>query len=406
MPGALGVWLGGGRVGTLTNLPGDYNLFSFEEDYLEDPHPLVLSQSFIGESGNSIRIIPRVHRVSPPFFANLLPEEDALLRGIVAKQQDINRSRDYPFLSALGRDLPGAVVIRELEPTTESEEEPEVPLSTERPLRFSLAGVQLKFSASLVANRLAIPLEGIGGHWIVKLPTNAFSRLPENEYTIMQLAALTGLGVPEIRLIDLDEVEGLPGYLPALRPDEPRKAYVIRRFDRAPDGVRSHYEDFNQIAGQAPRDKYDNKATHWLASVIATLCPSEDLDEFLRRLVFGICVGNNDMHLKNWALAYPDGRRARIAPMYDFVCTRLYFPDGDLALTVGGKRRFEEIDEDALRTFAASAEISSRHVLALVRETAERLREGWRTVRDGVSDRSLVEAVERNFRQTPLMNAR
>jgi serine/threonine protein kinase HipA of HipAB toxin-antitoxin module len=32
------------------------------------------------------------------------------------------------------------------------------------------------------------------------------------------------------------------------------------------------------------------------------------VDELVRRLVFGVCTGNNDMHLKNWALTYPGGR--------------------------------------------------------------------------------------------------
>ena len=99
--------------------------------------------------------------------------------------------------------------------------------------------------------------------------------------------------MPPVELIDIDAVEGLPADLPALRADEPRLAYAIARFDRAPNGERTHCEDFNQIADQQPQDKYDGKATHWIANVVATLCESADVDELVRRLVFGVCTGNN-----------------------------------------------------------------------------------------------------------------
>lgn len=201
---------------------------------------------------------------------------------------------------------------------------------------FSLAGVQLKFSASMAGDRLTIPLDERSGSWIAKLPTNAFAQLPQNEAFVMDFARKIGLPVPETRLADLDSIEGLPVDLPALRDDEPRQAYIISRFDRDRNGTRTHVEDFNQVADQSPEDKYENKTSSWIANVIATICPPEDLDDFIRRLVFSVSIGNNDRQLQNWALTYPDGRNARLAPLYDFVCTREYYPNGELALTIGG----------------------------------------------------------------------
>jgi len=75
VPGALGVWLQSNRIGTIINFSGDYNLFSFEEEYLTDERRPVLSQAFIGTGGNVIQRVPRTHRIAAPFFANLLPEE-------------------------------------------------------------------------------------------------------------------------------------------------------------------------------------------------------------------------------------------------------------------------------------------------------------------------------------------
>jgi serine/threonine-protein kinase HipA len=404
MPGSLHVFLGATRVGTFTNLDGDYNLFNFDQAYLDDPQRAVLSQGLIGTSREPIARVPRIQTVAPPFFANLLPEEGSLLRSIIARQHAINPRRDFPFLRALGGDLPGAVVLRGSEEIDHTPEPGEGGISEQQPLRFSLAGVQAKFSATARDKRLSIPMSGVGGSWIVKLPANAFARLPENEFVAMTLARAIGLDVPEIRLVDLDEIDGLPRELPELRADEPRLAYAIRRFDRAP-GVRVHAEDFNQIANVAPDKKYEAKPSHWLAQVTQALCPPEDVEELVRRLVFGVCIGNNDMHLKNWGIIYPNGRDARLAPMYDYVCTRAYYPAGALALTIGEERAFESIDPTALSRFARRAELSERRTLTLASEVVERLRYAWRDLRPRVDNPALVDALERTFAAVPLMRA-
>lgn len=402
----LGVWLQSRRIGAMTNLSGDYNLFSFDEDYLDDERRPVLSQAYVGIAEDPIRRIPRTHRVAPPFFANLLPEESSLLRTLVARQHGINRTRDFPYLNVLGRDLPGAIVIDALSPPASGAPTLEETLpATERPLRFSLAGVQLKFSASMVGERLTIPVGGTGGSWIAKLPTNTFPRLPENEHTVMAFARAIGLAVPQTGLIDLDSIEGLPADIPALRTDEPRKAYVIKRFDREDDGGRMHVEDFNQIANQPPDEKYDNKNSSWIANVIATICPQSDVDDFVRRLVFGVCIGNNDMHLKNWAISYPDTRNARLAPVYDYVCTREYYPNGQLALTVGGERDFSRIGRDALRAFAQGAEISARHTELLAGEVVTAIHDTWPRFKSSIENEDLKHAIERNFAAVPLMSS-
>jgi serine/threonine-protein kinase HipA len=409
MPDVLTVALNAYRVGTLTSLSGDYILFNFDAAYIEDSARPVLSQAFIGMSGEPVRIVPRTHRVAPPFFANLLPEEGSILRALIARQYEINRNRDFPYLRALGRDLPGAVVLDEVGGSSADGTEQDVaapPALTPPPLRFSLAGVQLKFSVKTNDARLAVPLGGTEGSWIAKLPTTSFPRLPENEFAIMTLARRVGLPVPEIRMVALDAIDGLPSDLPALRADEPRMCYVIRRFDRREDGTRVHAEDLNQIANQPPEEKYEHRTSSWIANVVATLCPQDDVDDFIRRLIFGVCVGNNDMHLKNWSVTYPDGRNARLAPVYDYVCTRAYYPNGELALTIGGERSFERIGRDALRSFAQRAEISARRAQVLADETVTAIREAWPCVRDELGNPDFTSAVERNFALVPLMNGR
>ena len=49
-------------------------------------------------------------------------------------------------------------------------------------MRFSLAGLQLKFSANPeTRGGSTIPAEGVGGSWIIKLPAREFPGIPENE---------------------------------------------------------------------------------------------------------------------------------------------------------------------------------------------------------------------------------
>jgi serine/threonine-protein kinase HipA len=116
-------------------------------------------------------------------------------------------------------------------------------------LRFSLAGVQLKFSAVMEASGgLTIPAGGMGGSWIVKLPSHRFPAVPENEFAMLELARRVGITVAENRLVPMADIKGLP--------EEARapggKALAVRRFDRLPGGESVHMEDFAQVFGQFP----------------------------------------------------------------------------------------------------------------------------------------------------------
>jgi serine/threonine-protein kinase HipA len=99
-------------------------------------------------------------------------------------------------------------------------------------LRFSLAGVQLKFSGLKRLGKnggITILASGSGGDWIVKLPSARHADVPENEFASMSLAARLGIDVPEIDLIGIDTIEGLPEGLDLYG----KSAYAIRRFDRS-----------------------------------------------------------------------------------------------------------------------------------------------------------------------------
>ena len=117
----------------------------------------------------------------------------------------------------------------------------------EAPMRFSLAGVQLKFSAVQHANGgLTIPAIGKGGSWIVKLPSSRFEYVPENEYSMMELARKLGMDVPETQLLlPINQIDNIPKGIWKFGDS----AFVIKRFDRAVGGKAIHIEDFSQVFG-------------------------------------------------------------------------------------------------------------------------------------------------------------
>jgi serine/threonine-protein kinase HipA len=69
----------------------------------------------------------------------------------------------------------------------------------------------MKFSAILeAAGGLTVPVDGMGGSWIVKLPSARYSAVPENEFVMLELARRVGIAVPANRLVDIAKIKGLP----------------------------------------------------------------------------------------------------------------------------------------------------------------------------------------------------
>jgi serine/threonine-protein kinase HipA len=100
-------------------------------------------------------------------------------------------------------------------------------------------------------------------------------------------------------------------------------------------------EDFAQVFGLYPQDKYHHRSYANIDSVLQAETGEAGTYEFFRRPVFSVLIGNGDMHLKNWSLLYPDGRTPVLSPGYDFVATFAYVPSDSLALTFGRSRKLE-----------------------------------------------------------------
>lgn len=373
---ALSVKLHNRRIGVINRLGGDQYYFSFEQDYIDDPNRPVLSLSFKGQRGGLV--LPRrpITARLPPFFSNLLPEGH--LREYLAARAGVKPQREFFLLAVLGADLPGALIVTPhdqqeggLHHDSEDRNDDREP---DAALRFSLAGVQLKFSAVMeAAGGLSIPADGMGGSWIVKLPSARFPAVPENEYAMLALARAVGIDVPPNHLVYISDIRGLP-------PDAGRmegQALAVQRFDRGPGGGLIHMEDFAQVFGLFPDDKYDRRSYANVAAVLWAETGEDGTYEFVRRVVFSVLIGNGDMHLKNWSLLYPNGRTPILSPAYDLVSTLSYIPSDRLALNFGGSRSLSEVTPDQVRRFADTARLPVSPLWPIVAETAERTATAW-----------------------------
>lgn len=375
---ALAVNLHGRRIGIINRISGDRYLFSFEDSYIEDANRPTLSLSFKGQAGGLVIPTRAVTGRLPAFFSNLLPEGP--LREYLAARAGLQPNREFFLLATLGADLPGALTITPAEQMSsasavdhDSREHPVM----ETAFRFSLAGVQLKFSAIMeAAGGLTIPAAGIGGSWIVKLPSSQFASVPENEYAMLALARVVGIEVPRTELIDIREIHGLPADAGAMEGN----ALAVQRFDRGATGETIHMEDFAQVFGLYPQDKYHHRSYANIAAVLRAETGEAGTYEFFRRLVFSVFIGNGDMHLKNWSLLYPDWRTPRLSPAYDFVATLPYLPNDNLALTFGGSRGMQEITPDQVRRFADTARLPASPLWRIVTEISERTVSAWDTL--------------------------
>jgi serine/threonine-protein kinase HipA len=400
----LNVLLHGDPIGALTRLPDDRVIFSFNSAYIGDQNRATLGLSFKDRLGELITKFRPTQTRTLPYFSNLLPEGH--LRTYLATQARVNPTREFFLLWALGMDLPGAVAIRPADldawpPSSEGEDE----LSTdsdrrEDALRFSLAGVQLKFSAIRDARGgLTIAIKGVGGSWILKLPSREFVGVPENEFSMMMLAKAVGMDVPPVELINIERVENLPKVVSEVRGD----AIAVQRFDRTADHQPVHMEDFAQVFGIYPENKYKRASYSNIAEVIATESAHDDIVEFVKRLVFNTLIGNADMHLKNWSLFYPDRRRAALAPAYDFISTIAYIRDSNAALNFSKTKRFAGLTESELSHLAGKAKLPRKLVLDTARETVTLFHQHWKAEKTNLPlAREVVRAVEAHVRTLPI----
>lgn len=383
------VLLSGVRVGQLAETSDGRVAFRFFDDYKRLPRRPVLSQSFEDDLD---RTYVAKRGMLPAFFANLIPEGQ--LRAIIEASLGIAPGDGLGLLAAVSVDLPGAVEIVSSDMTIDvqlngDENGTEVDLhvaskpDTRDPgveLRFSLAGVQMKFSLIRQNEKLTLPGRNARGDVIVKVDSAQYMGVAQNELATLEWARAAGFDVPRTELSTPDALpEPLRKYAPA-----GGSILIIDRYDR--DGQRRiHQEDFAQVAGVQPARKYEHLTYDQCAALVRNIVGAEGYDEFIARLTFVIASGNADAHLKNWSLVYKNAITPTLSPMYDQVAT-VAWPSVsfELPLKLADTWDFLHVDEQTFGRLAKRAGADPRTTIATVERTVERIVEGWRSAR--VSD--------------------
>lgn len=362
-------------IGTLVRTPGDYNAFNLLASYRSSNKPPIFSLSLRSVDGGLRRDPKPIRGALPPFFANLLPEEK--LREAMEKHHaaSVRPGNDFDLLAALGTNLPGAV--RAL--PSDGMPVPIGPAADAgKKARFSLAGVQMKLSVMKNTGKeggITLAVDDEQGQYIAKFPSLTHIGLSENEFAILALAEALGMDVPARELVDRSEFAGIPEEFNTMSTG---KVLLVRRFDREASGARVHMEDFAQVFGRYPSEKYTGAAYHNIAAALNSGVSFDAAIEFVRRLALTALTGNGDMHLKNWSLLYPgDGRTPTLSPVYDVLSTIPYIPKDGMALSLAGEKSFKALTQERWRGFANRSRLPEGAVMTAVAETAADVRAKW-----------------------------
>jgi serine/threonine-protein kinase HipA len=215
---------------------------------------------------------------------------------------------------------------------------------------------------------------------------------------MLTLARQIGIDVPEIALVDGSSIGNLPEGIVEVK----GKAFAIARFDRTADGP-VHTEDFAQVFGLYPDDKYGKASSRNIATVLGAETGEAGIAEFIRRLTFSTLIGNADMHVKNWSLIYPDRRTPVLSPAYDFVSTIAYIEDDEAALKYARTKRFDEFTLDELSYLAAKAGLPEKPVLDTAKETVTRFLDIWNAEKSHLpQDKRVTERIDAHLKRLPL----
>jgi serine/threonine-protein kinase HipA len=410
------VELYGEQIGTLVRCQGGGAVFQADSTWITNDFKPRLGLAWSLRPQDTGRRSSNMYL--PAWFENLLPERDADLRLRAADAIGIHPKKSFTLLARLGMDLPGAVVIKNdaahsLEDVEPDEHVDAVGLTPESDRSFhfsSLAGMQLKFSVSLRDEKLALPVKGEDGNYIIKLTTGDYPELAAVEYATMQWANAVGFDVPEHRLVRLADVKQLEH----LASSEDEWAFLIRRYDRTENG-RVHQEDFAQVLELMPEDKYAERGRgqishNGMARIVLDACGENELLEYVRRLVFVIASANTDAHLKNWSLLHPRAERPRLTPLYDQVCTIAWSRHGwdhetrmpRLSLGLGGSRWFADVTFASFHPMAQRVGMPEKDMDELVSETITRCYACWPNI-EAIAPARVRDAMAVHRRKVPLL---
>ncbi|MEF1205421.1 type II toxin-antitoxin system HipA family toxin [Photobacterium damselae] len=328
-------YMNGELVGTLEKHKNGAHTFQYDKNWLTNAvtRPLSLSLKLQLPAITSDAVIN--------YFDNLLPDSPQVRDRIVARYKASSK-QPFDLLKEIGKDSVGAIAL--LPPDRPYKKEPlsyevldnkkletvlsayksDIPLGMleeEDDFRISVAGAQEKTALLFVDEQWCIPKGNTPTTHIIKLPigeiqqANATLDLKdsvENEYLCIELARALGFAVPNVNIIQTDNI----------------KALAVERFDRRwtkdrAGLLRLPQEDICQVFGMPSSIKYESQGGPGIAQIMELLMGSsnalEDRYNFMRFQVFQWLIGATDGHAKNFSIYIDKGGSYRLTPFYDIL---------------------------------------------------------------------------------------
>jgi serine/threonine-protein kinase HipA len=185
--------------------------------------------------------------------------------------------------------------------------------------RISISGVQEKYSVLLEKNNLRLTEEKEQGTYILKPKPHGLQRtsmVPANEHLTMQIA----LQVYKIQTAE----NGIVFFIN----QEP--AYITKRFDIGPDGLKLGKEDFASLAGKTEENAGKNFKYNYSYEGIAELIKEHvgawkvEMEKYYSLVIFNFLFSNGDAHLKNFSLLETIDGDYVLSPAYDLLDTKIH----------------------------------------------------------------------------------
>jgi serine/threonine-protein kinase HipA len=232
-------------------------------------------------------------------------------------------------------------------------------LGKKGPMRIS--GVQPKLPIHLVCEKGNNPILTLGtlrnSCSYIKSPS--FPNLVENEWASMELARRVGLPTAAVRQIEFRKNNYFPG-----------RALLIERYDISRKKDLDQYGSSLRLALQQDaasllklfrQDKYKTSAEQIADAMIEVGVDFDQMNLYLKHLLFSWIIGNGDLHAKNVSIiswlapgkfgAAPAQKLVTYSPLYDLVNTRVHLKGDKFAITINGKN-----DKFKIKDFAIVAE--------------------------------------------------
>lgn len=247
------------------------------------------------------------------------------------------------------------------------------------PLTPALADA-LQHGTSIGGARPKAALEDDGRQWIAKFSSSTdIYPVVKAEFVAMRLAALAGLDVAPVRLV---QAAG-------------RDVLLVERFDRRRQG--DGWQRHGMVSALTLLGLDEMMAAYASYEDLAEIIrhrfarPARDLRELFGRLVFNILCGNTDDHARNHA-AFWDGQGLALTPAFD-LCPQLRTgQEATQAMKIIGNDRLAQ-----LATCVAAAPtflLSGAEARAVIDAQMQVLQDHWRPVCDearlGPADRDAM----------------